>query len=94
MESQKFNQIVEKLMVRRIETYTESYKQRLKNKPSEESQQLVLRPEPRPCRDCGDMVVERRVTFQKKWGYKDIPYWQKKCDTCRIRTPGLDIDNK
>lgn len=40
----------------------------------------------KPCGDCGDMVVDRVITFELKWGYKDIPHWVKRCGICKEKT--------
>lgn len=86
MEAAKFNQIRDELMHKRIETYTPAQKKKLKDAYIDHSQEYILRDRPRACDDCGRQVINRQIMYQIKWGYKDIPYWQKKCQNCKLIT--------
>ena len=46
---------------------------------------VILEPHPTKevCGDCNKIVENRVVTFEVKWGYKEQPYWLKKCQICK-----------
>jgi len=48
---------------------------------------LSLKPQPRPCLDCGDMVEDRRVTYSLKYYQNDKRAWIRKCTGCGVKTP-------
>lgn len=49
---------------------------------------MILLPHPvtEVCGDCNRVVKDRVVTFEIKWGYKEKPYWLKKCSICKEKT--------
>jgi hypothetical protein len=56
----------------------------------------VLAPNPvtEVCGDCNKVVQDRVVTFEVKWGYKDQPYWLKKCLVCKEKIAIKNSNNK
>lgn len=46
---------------------------------------LVLKPKPKSCGDCGQLNVQRTVSYQLKNQRKET-YWIKKCELCGEKT--------
>lgn len=45
----------------------------------------------KPCRDCNEVVEDRQVIYEVRWGRKGEAFWQKKCLNCGLKSKGMDL---
>jgi len=88
MEKDRFDQLVAELLVPALKSHVARHARYSSADAvrQERSIRLVPRGQPHPCADCEDVIETRSIDFYYRAPPNGIPYWEKKCGECGIKT--------
>jgi len=87
MDPYKFNKICEELLHVELKQGIFSNPSNPASYRREGSTRLALRPLPRICRDCQELVTNRSIEYYLDNSNEKTQEWIKKCSHCNKKTP-------